>query len=124
ILAALDSLTRRGLVERGANAPAFAMQSMILEFVTSQIIEILSQEILTAKPRLLESHAIMQATAKDYVRRRQEQAVATPLLERLVSLCRGGETPDGRLLALLDAWREQPLHEYGFGPGNIVNLLR
>ncbi len=124
VLVALESLIHRGQIERGADSPTFTLQPMILEFVTARIIEMLCQEILTAKPHRIESHAVVQATAKDYVRQRQEQLVAAQLLERLVALCRGAEAAALRLMALLDFWRDQPQQTHGYGPGNVVNLLR
>lgn len=124
VLGALESLIRRGQVERGADAPTFTLQPMILEFVTAQITDTLCQEILTTKPHLLESHAIIQASAKDYVRHRQEQLVATQLLEQLVTIGHGADAVEQLLLALLDLWRDRPQHAHGYGPGNAVNLLR
>src|SRR4029453_392887 len=74
--------------------------------------------------RLLQSHALMQATAKDYVRHSQERLIATPLLERLTAAHNGTHKLEYKLLSLLASWRKQPPSERGYGPGNIVNGLR
>lgn len=124
VLAALESLILRGQVERGADSPTFTLQPMILEFVTEQVIDTMCQEIASTRPHLIENHAVIQATAKDYVRHRQEQLVAAQLLERLVTLCRSMDAVELRFMALLDFWRDQPQLMQGYGPGNIVNLLR
>ena len=86
-----------------------------------------AQEILAGEPALLVSHALVKARAKDYVRRSQERLIAQPLLERL----RGSfdwaraECRETRCTALLDsdgaAGRRR---KQGYGPGNVVNLLR
>ena len=60
------------------------MQPVILEYVTDQLVEAIRQELVDGQPRLLHSHALVQATAKDYVRHSQERLIARPLLERLV----------------------------------------
>jgi len=124
VLVALESLIRRGQVERGADSPTFALQPMILEFVTDQIVATVVQEIVQTQPQLLNSHALIQATAKDYVRQRQEQLVGAQLLERLIAACGDRATVEQQLLALLDCWRDQPPRVQGYGPGNVVNLLR
>lgn len=124
VLVALESLIRRGQVERGAESPTFALHPMILEFVTDQIVATVGQEIVQTQPQLLSSHALIQATAKDYVRQRQEQLVGAQLLERLVAICGDHAAVEQQLLALLDGWRDQPPRVQGYGPGNVVNLLR
>jgi WD40 repeat protein/transcriptional regulator with XRE-family HTH domain len=124
VLVALESLRRRMLIERGPDRPAFTLQPVILEYVTDQLVEAIRQELVDGQPRLLHSHALIQATARDYVRRSQERLIATPLLERLSVACGGVDAVERQLLTLLDAWRNQPLAEQGYGPGNVVNLLR
>jgi WD40 repeat protein/transcriptional regulator with XRE-family HTH domain len=124
LLVALESLRHRMLIERGPSKPAFTLQPVILEYVTDQLVETICQEIGDRRPRLLHSHALMQAPAKDYIRHSQERLIATPLLERLTVAHNGMHTLEHKLLTLLASWREQPPSEQGYGPGNIVNLLR
>jgi hypothetical protein len=63
------------------------------------------------------------AQTRDYVRQSLERLIGGPILRWLRA--RYGE-PGGeaRLLALLEKWRGQPEAEQGYGPGNVVNLLR
>ncbi len=58
------------------------------------------------------------------MRHSQEQLIATPLLEWLASTSGGAALAEQQLLALLDSWRGQPPAEQGYGPGNLINLLR
>jgi hypothetical protein len=124
VLAALESLRRRMLIERAPERPAFTLQPVILEFVAEQLAEAVGRELVDAAPRLLHSHALIQATAKEYVRRSQEQPIATPLLERLVIACGGADALEQQLQNMLAPWRDLPLAEQGYGPGNVINLLR
>src|SRR5207244_1277915 len=55
--------------------------------------------------------------------RSQEQMLAAAMLGRLAGH-EGREGSERRLLALLDDWRGRPRAEQGYGPGNVVNLLR
>jgi WD40 repeat protein/predicted ATPase/DNA-binding XRE family transcriptional regulator len=124
VLAALESLLRRMHIERGPNQPAFTLQPVILEFVTGQLVGVIFREIMGGRPRLLHSRALVQATASEYVRRSQERLIAAPLLERLLLACGDASGVEQRLLALLETWRDQPPARVGYGPGNLINLLR
>ncbi len=124
VLVTLESLRRRMLIERAPDRPAFTMQPVILEYLTDQLVGAIRQEVVNGQPRLLYSHALIQATAKDYVRRSQEQLIATPLLEQLVSACGGADAVEQQLQNMLAPWRDQPLAKQGCGPGNVINLLR
>src|SRR5262245_3591735 len=70
---ALESLRRRMLIERAPDRPAFALQAAILEYMTDQLVEAVQHEVVDGQPKLLRSHVLVQATAKEYVRHRQEQ---------------------------------------------------
>lgn len=120
VLAALESLRRRMLIERAASQPAFSLQPVILEFVTEHLVEALAQEISGAQPELIQTYALVRATAKEYVRHSQERLLATPLLERLGVRSEA----ERRLVSMLERWRGEPLDGQGYGPGNVTNLLR
>ena len=124
VLVALESLRRRMLIEHTAGQPAFLLQPVILEFLTDQLVEAVRRELNEGDPQLLRSHALVQATAKDYVRYSQELLIIRPLIEPVVGVPGHAETLERQLLMLLTFWREQPRSEQGYGPGNVVNLLR
>jgi WD40 repeat protein/transcriptional regulator with XRE-family HTH domain len=124
VFQALESLRRRLLIERGAGRPAFTLQPVIMEYLTDQLVEHSTLEIVTGQPALLRSHALVQATAKDYVRRSQERLIAQSLLDCLDAHLGSEAAAEQGLLALLETWRGRPAVEQGYGPGNMVNLLR
>ena len=124
VLQTLDSLRRRLLIEQGAGRLAFTLQPVIMEYVTDRLVEEIGDEIIAGQPALLCTHALMQATARDYVRRTQERLIATPLMEQLVAADKGADGAEQRLSELLKAWRGQMAATQGYGPGNVVNLLR
>jgi len=126
VLEALEALRRRSLVERSEPGPGFTLPSVVLEYVTDQLVERGVAEVLAADgPRaLLTSQPLVLAQAKDYIRRAQERLIAAPLLERLAARCGSAEAAGRRLSTLLDELRRRPLEEQGYAPGNVVNLLR
>lgn len=128
VLATLQALWRRNLIEQGEANLTFTLQPVVLEYLTERIIEQAANEIAQGKAEpggleILRRHALVQATAKEYVRRSQERLIATPVLVRLAE-SGGVESVDQQIGTLLARQREIAPAEQGYAPGNLVNLLR
>src|SRR5262249_42530479 len=106
-----------------AGRGAFTLQSMVLEYVTDQLVDTVVDEVSRGEPAVLVEQPLIQAQAKEYVRQTQERLIGAPILQRLNAQHAQAGT-EARLLALLDGWRGRPAVEQGYGPGNVVNLLR
>lgn len=147
---ALEALQRRSLVER-TNAEGeperYTLHSVVLEYVTEVLVERVSEQLLSilspepkessesgvgelafkeqqAQWEYLVSYALEQASAKDYVRQAQERLIVSPVLVRLQAISRQTEALEQRLLrglAELRTWDEQV---HGYGPANLLMLLR
>ena len=124
ILEAVDGLHRRSLVERGQRAGSFTLQSVVLEDVTGRLVRTASQEIVQERLQLLREQSLSQAQAKDYVRQTQERLLLAPLLARLQSSVPGRVEVEPRLRSLLSEVRELAEAAQGYGPANLVALLR
>jgi WD40 repeat protein len=125
VLEAVEALRRRSLVERVETdgAARFTLQSVVLEYVIDRLVEETAEEVELGQPVLLVEQALIQAQAKDYVRQMQERLIGAPILERL-KVRQGQDGAEQRLLVLLEGWRDRSAAEQGYGPGNVVNLLR
>jgi transcriptional regulator with XRE-family HTH domain len=125
VLEAIEALRRRSLVDRAETVgpAAFTLQSVVLEYVTDRLVESVADEIARGEPVELVEQPLMKAQTKDYVRQTQERLIGAPILQRLKAHHdeRGTEQ---RLLLLLERWRGRRPEEQGYGPGNVVNLLR
>nr|BBH94447.1 hypothetical protein KTA_26460 [Thermogemmatispora argillosa] len=119
LLEVLTSLRHRSLVEvRGA--VGYTLQPVICEYVTERLVQQVAAEILQERPlALLQSHALLKAQARDYVREDQIRSILDPLARILRSARgeRGCEQLLRSLLAQLE--RGKP----GYAAGNILNLL-
>jgi WD40 repeat protein/transcriptional regulator with XRE-family HTH domain len=124
VLEALEALRRRSLIEPGERGATFTLQSVVLEYVTDRMVATAFQEISENRAELVCSHALIQAQAADYIRRSQERLIAQPLLDRLVGTWGGASAVEQRLGEMLEGWRGRPAAEQGYGPGNVVNLVR
>jgi len=123
LIEAIETMRQRSLLERGDRGATFTLQSMVLEYMTDRLVQTIADEIEHGDHVLLVEQALLKAQAKDYVRHTQERLIGAPILQRLTTQF-GQEGTEARLLALLNGWRGRPAPEQGYGPGNVVNLLR
>lgn len=124
LLEAVDGLRRRSLIERGQRSGSFTLQSVVLEYVTNRLVITASQEIQHGRLRLLREHGLSQANAKEYVRQTQERLLLTPLLDVLGSVYRERAEVEEHLRELLSTLRTLSEAAQGYGPANLVALLR
>jgi WD40 repeat protein/transcriptional regulator with XRE-family HTH domain len=128
VLEAIEALLRRSLVERAEATDtrghaAFTLQSVVLEYLTDRLVEDVSEEIAREHPGILLRQPLIKAVGKDYVRASQERLIGWPIVQRLLADY-GQEGVERHLVTLLDGWRARTPAEQGYGPGNVVNLLR
>src|SRR6266704_872149 len=122
LLEALEALRRRSLLERGQQA-SFGLQSVVMEYLTDELGERLSEEIVLGEPKLLRQVALLQAQAKDYVRKSQVRLLVHPLLERLRAEQGANAQVEAHLLGLLSQFRTEDVATQGYGPANVITLL-
>src|SRR5260370_37023540 len=124
VLEAVDGLRRRSLIERGQRLGSFTLQAVVLEYVSAHLVEQASEEIVQGRLALLIQYRLCQAQAKDYVRQTQQRLLVAPLLARLESAYRGPIDEEEQLRFLLDQVRTWNEGAQGYGPANLVTLLR
>src|SRR6266849_9020018 len=61
VLEAVDGLRRRSLIERGQRPGSFTLQSVVLEYVTTHLVDLASQELVQGRLSLLIQHGFCQA---------------------------------------------------------------
>ena len=124
VLEALEALRRRSLLERGHQPGSFTLQSVVLEYATVALIEELVGEIEAGRLSRLIEHGLALAGAREYVRQTQQRLLVAPLLAQLRRRYQGREEVEQRLLALLSQLRERADYAQGYGPANVLALLR
>src|SRR5262249_1076883 len=108
----------------GKRAGSFTLQSVVLEYVTLVLITDGSQEIKLRRLDRLIEHGLTLAHAKEYVRQTQERLLVSPLLAELQNSYPSRATIEAQLLTLLDTLRGQDDDVQGYGPANLIALLR
>ena len=124
VLEALDSLQRRSLIERGQRAGSFTLQSVVLEYVTAELIATVTEEIQQGQVDLLIQQGLELAQSKEYLRQAQERVLLLPILARLQGMGQGHAEVDALFLRLLEQLREWEEDAQGYGPANLSALLR
>lgn len=122
LLEELASLRRRSMIE--TTQGRFTLQPVIMEYITEQFIEVVSEEIVSEKINLLASHALIKAQAKDFVRESQTRLILQPLITKLMTNFRVKRNLEHRLLSIINRLRERAPLAPGYVGGNILNLLR
>jgi len=123
VLEALEALSRRSLIEHGQGA-SFTLQSVVMEYVTDALLDHLSGEIVTQETDHLHRYALEQAHAKDYVRETQVRLLVRPLLERLRAELGSDTRVEEQCLSLLRHLRTEDGDSQGYGPANVIALLK
>lgn len=121
LMEVLESLCWRSLIER--NAAGFTQQPVVMEYVIDRLIEQVSQEIVTEAPQYLLTHALMKAQVKDYIRDSQIRLLVQPVLERVRSLLGSFKLVEHKLGKLVAKLQNSNLDVFGYGGGNLINLL-
>src|SRR5260370_16177064 len=124
VLEAVDGLRRRSLIERGQRLGSFTLQAVVLEYVSAHLVGQASEGMVQGRLSLLLQYRLCQAQARDYVRQSQERLLVAPLLARLQSASRGPIDEEERLRFLIDQVRTWNEGAQGYGPANLVTLLR
>jgi WD40 repeat protein len=110
----IENLRGRSLIESSQNG--YTLQNVIMEYVTARLIGKVNEEIDQGKFELLNSHALLKATAKDYVRNSQIRLIIKPILDRL-------SNSEIKLKDTLQRLQNSNLNFDGYAAGNILNLL-
>jgi WD40 repeat protein len=118
VMDALLSLQQRSLIE--ANRGYFTLQPVVMEFVTDQILEQASQEIMSGELLLLNQLALIKAQISDYIRESQMRVILAPLLEQLKTRYTT-ESLSLKFHQLLQHLQGSGLK--GYAAGNLLNLL-
>ena len=121
LLEALDSLQQRSLIEK--QSAQFTQQPVVMEYITQQLIEKVFAEITTGKINLLDTHALIEAQTKDYLRTAQIRLILKPLSEQLLTLFSHPEAVYQCLTQRLEQLRSRSVQKRGYAAGNLLNLL-
>jgi WD40 repeat protein len=125
LLSALQSLRRRSIIfslcEQGKRH--WSLQPMVMEYVTGKFVERICIEIEQQQPFLLNTHAIVQANAKEYLRLSQLRTIVQPAIDRLRTKIGNPHQIGRHLRQILAQWQISNSLQPGYLAGNLLNFL-
>ena len=121
LLEALESLQQRSLIEK--QSAQFTQQPVVMEYITEQLIEKVFAEITTGDINLFDTHALIEAQTKDYLRTAQIRLILKPLSAKLLTLFSHPEAVYQCLTQRLEQLRSRSVQKRGYAAGNLLNLL-
>ncbi|QLE45467.1 hypothetical protein FD723_34715 (plasmid) [Nostoc sp. C052] len=130
LLEAIESLIRRSFIEKFQSSLSekstllFTLHSLVMEYVTSKLIQQTYQEIATQNIVLLKYYALSKAHSKDYTRETQIRLVIKPIINELFTIFKTLKRLENHLNKILVKLQAESPLEPGYTSGNIVSLLR
>ncbi|NDJ23372.1 hypothetical protein GS682_17375 [Nostoc sp. B(2019)] len=121
LLEALEALERRSLIEKGSGL--LTLQPVLMEYMTSRLIQYVCAEIQTQTIYLFKTHALIKATAKDYIKEIQIYLILNPIIKQLLSLFGTANRIESQLMTILASLRGKKPTDTGYVGGNTINLL-
>ena len=118
----LQSLQRRLPLERVAELRT--IQPVLIEYMTDRLTEATWKEIVADEITLIGNHALIKATAKDYVRDMQIRLILAPVIENLVDNLGDKKYLKSKLKNILITLQNESSTKLGYAAGNCLNLLR
>ncbi|HIK53989.1 MAG TPA: NACHT domain-containing protein [Synechococcales cyanobacterium M55_K2018_004] len=122
LLDSLYALGRRSLIEK--SDAGFSLQPTVMEYVTEKFIEEVCEEITTEKIEIFNSHTLIKAQTKAYLREQQIRYILDPILSRLEATFNGRDQVKQHITALVKRHQEQFTHRPGYLGSNSLNLLK
>jgi len=120
LIEALESLTRRSMIEQ--SEAEFTLHSLVMEYVTTRIIEQVETDIVSEKITLFNSHALCKAWSKDNTRNTQIRLILKPIADLLLATL-GLDGIENQLKNILLSRQKKSPRLPGYTAGNVINML-
>lgn len=120
LLAALTMLRRRSLIEQ--HQEGFALQNVVLDYITERIIELAVAEVEAEMPLFLASFTLLELQRPEHRRITQVHCLLLPILQRLRARYEYVEV-EAKLRNMVRALQAVPVPPDTYCAGNLINLL-
>lgn len=99
----------------------FALQPVILEYVTEQWVQQACTAVITGNLAVLDSHALLKTTSPDYIQEAQRRLIVQAVGDRLLTHLGTLNAVTQQCQTLFDSLRRDLSHD-GYAAGNLLNL--
>ncbi|NEP09218.1 MAG: NB-ARC domain-containing protein [Symploca sp. SIO2C1] len=134
LVAALESLKRRSLLEKASNREGneaiFTLQPVVMKYVINQLIEQVCKDIMTtvatqsvSKLGLLRTHALVKEQTTKEVKQIQVRLILTRIVDKLYLTLTEANPLEEQLNQVLSMLQRHSPQAVGYAQTNILNLL-
>ena len=116
----INNLERKIPLEKTNNR--YTLQPVLMEYMNDRAIAQICQELKSGKLQLFNSHALIKASAKDYIKASQIRIILQPIIEQLISEL-GYETHHSLEYQLSQVLLNLNRQRSGYTGGNLINLM-
>lgn len=128
IIEALESLSRRSLIEK--NATRFTQQPVVMEYMIERLIEQTVAELQSENLVNFNRYALIKSQAKDYILESQNRVILQPIVRRLADRYPLRRELERKFNSLLDQIKRPEIEHFsvsqhdrmGYAGGNLINL--
>ncbi len=121
LLATLESLSWRSLIEKQSGR--YTQQPVVMEYATDCLIKQVCEEITQEQIAILNSHALLKAQGKDYIRDTQIRQIVKPIIANLLTIFETKKNLEQQFKQILPKLKNATTLEPGYAGGNVFNLL-
>jgi WD40 repeat protein len=113
--------------EESYEEKSYTLQPVLIEYLTKRLIEQVKNEISTENVKdlkIFNSHALLKALARDYVREAQVNLLVKPIIDEIVSHLGSYKKLESVLVQIIANMQNEFPLKPGYTGGNVLNLLR
>jgi WD40 repeat protein len=94
----------------------FSLENVVIEYITDTLIEELKKEVSNSSFNLFKSHALIQATSRDYIRDTQSRLILNRVKDRIYGSLK-------KFAAKIIVEAKSDIQNSGYMAGNVINIL-
>ncbi|MBW4509337.1 MAG: hypothetical protein KME64_22865 [Scytonematopsis contorta HA4267-MV1] len=121
LIKSIKSLVQSSLIETKDNQ--FYLQQVLVEYVSSLLIERVCEEIETGELFFLKNYALLKTEAEKHIRKAQISFIVEPVIEKLLVVFQNKSNLLVHLKEIISKEQANLSEESGYVVGNIQNLL-
>lgn len=121
IMETLKYLIQSSLIENNGNK--FTLKRILMDYITTLLIEEVCEEIITGKLDILNSHALLKIENHGSMKKTQINFIVKPVIEKLVAVFKNQSDLGIHLKNIHSKIEEYHEDESGYASENIFNLI-
>jgi WD40 repeat protein len=121
VLHCIDKLRKRSLIKKisstNKSKVKYSLENVVVEYVTDTFVKEVTKEIKKSTFNLFKTHALIQATSRDYIRDTQSRLIINRVKQQIYGNLKN------KFAVEIIAEARSDLQDSGYMAGNVLNIL-